>query len=907
MHLKKLQILILLLLPSIIFAQSPLPIIKNYLERNASQFNINMNDVEELRIDSYHYAKSTNTQNVYVVQQFNNMDVFNAVGMFAIRDNEVVYAKPSFQQELRKRAKNSSASISPLDAIRMAASQLGLDSPSDVRVIDQENNHSFTFSKGNLSHDPIPVKLVWQTPDVNENYNTSGELKLAWDLSIHAMDGLHWWSVRVDAQTGKTISQYNWMLSCNFEGHDHGILTAHNAPSTFHLGGSKNSAYVFANSQVSGEGEDDEEGDEDEEEGDEEENENNILPNSYRVYAMPVESPNHGERTLVTNPADEDASPFGWHDTDGVEGPEFTITRGNNVWAQEDRAGNNGVGHAPDGGEDLIFDYPLAFDAPPAVYEDAAITNLFYWNNKVHNVWHHYGFDEASGNFQQTNYTGEGAGGDFVFADAQDGSGINNANFGTPPDGNNPRMQMFLWNTAGAPNPPLFINEPASLEGEYAAILAGFGPFLTTEPITADLVLVEDDLAGVPPYEACGEITNPEDIEGKIAVIMRGNCPFVDKVFAAQEAGAIAVIMVNNVPGQPITMGGTNANISIPSLMVTLANGNLMIDALEDEETVNMTIVDNGPFLIDGDYDNGIIAHEYGHGISTRLTGGRFQANCLFNAEQMGEGWSDYIGLVMTMTEDDVATQGRGYGTFAVNQPITGNGIRPTPYSTDTSVSPFTYNVTNNPNLTVPHGIGYVWATMLWDLTWALIDEYGFDPDLYNGTGGNNIAMQLVTDGLKLQNCSPGFVDGRDAILAADELANNGENLCLIWEVFAARGLGWSADQGSAFERNDQVEAFNMPPASELDCTTFSTIGFDESQLKIWPNPATNNLNIQLNMLTAQDAFIELYDINGRRIIQQKMNTNTSHLMDVSAYQKGIYLLKVTTSEGSYTEKLIIQ
>lgn len=889
MNFRKLQLLFFLLLPSLFYAQNFIPNIQTYIERNASELGINITDTEELRIDSYHYSKSTNTHNVYVIQQYKNLDVFNAVGMFAIRNNEVVYAKPTFQQDLRKRAKNNTASLSPLDAIAVAASQLGLGAVSDLRVTHQENNHTFTFSKGSISHDPIPVKLVWQTPNFTEDFDLMGELKLAWDLSIHALDGQHWWSVRIDAETGDLISKHNWMLSCTFEGHNHSGIVNHEAPSTFHLGGIKKSAYVYTHSILT------------------EDDENETPANSYRVYPMPVESPNHGDRQLVTNPANEDASPFGWHDTDGEDGAEFTITRGNNVWAKEDRAGNNGVGYAPDGGEDLIFDYPLAFDAPPAVYEDAAITNLFYWNNKIHDVWYQYGFDEASGNFQQTNYSDEGAGGDFVFADAQDGSGINNANFGTPPDGNNPRMQMFLWNTAGQANPPLFINEPALLEGEYAAILAGFGAIITTEPITADLVLVEDDVAGVPPYEACGVITNEDDIDGKIAVVLRGNCPFVDKVFAAQEAGAIAVIVVNNVASEPITMGGSNSNITIPSLMISLANGNLIIEALEDGVTVNMSIVNNGPFLIDGDYDNGIIAHEYGHGISTRLTGGRFQTNCLFNAEQMGEGWSDYIGLVMTMTEDDVDTQGRGYGTFAVNQPTNGNGIRPTPYSTDTSISPFTYNVTNNPNLTVPHGIGYVWATMLWDLTWALIDVYGFDPDLYNGTGGNNIAMQLVTDGLKLQNCSPGFVDGRDAILAADELANDGENSCLIWEVFAARGLGWDADQGSAFERNDQVEAFNMPPTFALDCTTFSSLDFNKNQLKIWPNPAKNRVNIQLDVLSAQDATIELFDINGRRLMQQKMNTSTAHSLDVSAYQKGIYLLKITTSEGSFTEKLMVQ
>ena len=59
-----------------------------------------------------------------------------------------------------------------------------------------------------------------------------------------------------------------------------------------------------------------------------------------------------------------------------------------------------------------------------------------------------YGFDEPSGNFQQYNFGRGGLGGDAVIANAQDGSGFNNANFMTPPDGQNGRMRMYLWSTA---------------------------------------------------------------------------------------------------------------------------------------------------------------------------------------------------------------------------------------------------------------------------------------------------------------------------------------------------------------------------------------------------------------------------------------------------------------------------
>ncbi len=147
----------------------------------------------------------------------------------------------------------------------------------------------------------------------------------------------------------------------------------------------------------------------------------------------------------MTDPHDPAASPYGWHDTNGVAGAEYTDTRGNNVFAQEDADANNTGGFRPDGTAALNFDFPLDLTQAPSVYRSAAITNLFYVNNLCHDIHYQYGFTEAAGNFQVRNYTGLGLGNDAVQADAQDGSGTNNANFATPPDGTSPRMQMFLF------------------------------------------------------------------------------------------------------------------------------------------------------------------------------------------------------------------------------------------------------------------------------------------------------------------------------------------------------------------------------------------------------------------------------------------------------------------------------
>ena len=91
--------------------------------------------------------------------------------------------------------------------------------------------------------------------------------------------------------------------------------------------------------------------------------------------------------------------------------------------------------------------------------------------------------------------------------------------------------------------------------------------------------------------------------------------------------------------------------------------------------------------------------------------------------------------------------------------------------------------------------------------------KHGFNPNVYgaSSTGGNNLAIQLVLDGMKLQPCSPGFVDGRNAILLADQLLTDGANQCEIWQGFAKRGLGLSANQGSSNSTTDGTESFALP------------------------------------------------------------------------------------------------
>ena len=169
---------------------------------------------------------------------------------------------------------------------------------------------------------------------------------------------------------------------------------------------------------------------------------------------------------------------------------------------------------------------------------------------------------------------------------------------------------------------------------------------------------------------------------------------------------------------------------------------------------------------------------------------------------------------MLTMPNGTEPAGGRGMGTYVEGQPTTGPGIRNQKYSTSTSVNTETYDTIKTAG-GEPHNIGEVWAEMLWEVTYAMIGKYGFDADLINGTAGNERTLQLVMDGLKLQPCSPGFVDARDAILSADQADYSGADTCLIWKAFAKRGLGFSASQGSSNSSSDGTQAFDVPPACQ--------------------------------------------------------------------------------------------
>lgn len=766
-----------------------------YVQTHRQQLGLTGADTAEMAVSSISTSKQTGVTHVYLQQQYRGVAVWNGMMTVSVHaDGSVLSANSHFYAGIAAAAHGQGVKKTAIEAALAAARRLNLKPSGTIHELERQPGaaRATKLAHGGIADRAIEAQLVW--------FPMESKVRLAWSIEIEEVGGTHVWNSLVDAETGEPLAQFDLV--------DHDSAEATAAAVSRPLAAPMAPLPAFPATDGA----------------------------TYRVFPLPLESPSDGGRSLVSNAANPAASPFGWQDTDGASGAEYTVTRGNNVHAYADRDNNNtpDPGSDPDGGASLVFDFPLDLGARPLDSQPAMVTNLFYWNNIMHDVTYGYGFDEAAGNFQQTNYTGAVGGADYVRAEAQDGSGRNNANFSTPRQNAaepRPRMQMFEWRSS-APN-PITINS-GSLSGVFYGPMGGFGESLvTTGPITGDIAYVG---RGCDPAYQSGQpldayLDNPA---GKIAMIDRGSCTFTAKVKKAQDLGALAVIMVNNIAGPPISMGGADPTISIVSVMISLDDGN----SFKANLPLNVTIADGtgGEPDRDSDIDAGVISHEYGHGISNRLTGGPNVVTCLQNAEQMGEGWSDFFALVLTTSPSDTKTTARGVGTYVSFQPPDGLGIRPTPYSTDMTVDPATYaSVADVVNISQPHGIGYVWNSMLWEVYWNLVDRYGYNANVYGSwnTGGNNRTIQLVMDGMKYQVCSPGFVDGRNAILQADTVLTGGTNKCEIWRGFAKRGLGASASQGSSNNRSDGIQAFDLPAA----CTAASFAGF---RPPINPAPSTN-------------------------------------------------------------------
>ncbi|WP_338865842.1 myxosortase-dependent M36 family metallopeptidase [Myxococcus stipitatus] len=519
------------------------------------------------------------------------------------------------------------------------------------------------------------------------------------------------------------------------------------------------------------------------------------------------------ERNLVTL----DNAPFSrndpWLPVDAKE------SVGNNVDAYADVSSPDGFSEgdlraalsAP-----ATFDYPHSFNLLP--YEtpqqiQAAVTQLFYVNNWLHDAYYDAGFNEAAGNAQHDNYGRGGLGGDSIKAEAQDFGGVNNANMSTPADGARPRMQMFIFPGRSARR-AVEVTAPESIAGPYTFVSSQFGPRVFAASGRVVQGLDAENADGPTAMDGCTALTNAAEVKGNIALLDRGTCSFHRKAITAQAAGAIGVIIANtDGVAMPEGMGVENGLSPSRIGAVLIPKGDA--DRIRGKLTggVQVSMIQRPEGDLDGTIDTSIVAHEWGHYISNRLVhdGAGLGTN---QARSMGEGWADFHALLLTVREEDaqVASNANWTGVFPVGDFATRNmsedaayfGIRRVPYSVDFRKNPLTFKHISN-GVRLPSGVPYafgadgssnaeyhnageVWATMLWECYVGLLRD---SSRLSFNEVQRRMKAYLVT-AYTLTPASPTFLEARDALLAA-AYAGDPADYQIFAEAFARRGAGVGA------------------------------------------------------------------------------------------------------------------
>ena len=340
----------------------------------------------------------------------------------------------------------------------------------------------------------------------------------------------------------------------------------------------------------------------------------------------------------------------------------------------------------------------------------------------------------------------------------------------------------------------------------------------------------------------------------------------------------------------------------------------------DGESGICFMFVFNGPNPSrDGSLDQEVVCHELTHGLSNRLLGGGPGISQL-QTSGMGEGWSDFYALCLLSEPTDdpngVYATG-GYASYRLaGLDYTENyyfGIRRYPYTTDMSKNPLTFKdidpVKADPHFTVPvnplvggtdpsevHNQGEVWCMTLREVWANLVSKWGWEI-------GNQLAMQLVTDGLRLAPANATFLEARDGILQADLVDNGGENYVEIWSGFAKRGMGYSAACPSSDTTLGVVEAFDLPP----------DIGTPDGILEVRITPAsgevllagdTNSIFLRVSdALGVTNATITATLSTGESLVFQNDGIDPDQLANNSVYSAALI---VPTNLGSITLTAII-
>jgi hypothetical protein len=380
-------------------AADPYAPIKSFLNEHSALFGHDARVLAEARIKRDYVTSHNGLHTVVWEQTLDDVPVFDAVLAGHItRNGELVSLSSLFVPNAAGAANAgtpnrasliSSPTISAEESVVRAAANLGveLEAGSVIALGPAEGSVKHQRFRSGLLRGEAVTGLVWLPMSQNS-------MRLCWHVILTSRASGEMYSVLVDAETGEIL-----VRRC---------LTNYLTDASYNVFTQESPAPMLPGLQT---------------------------PGTSQAAVV--------QRQLVTLSAlDTNASPNGWINDGDTE------TKGNNVDAHTDLNADDVADLPRPSSTNRVFDFQIDLTKQPITYANASVVQLFYWCNWYHDKLYDLGFTEAAGNFQNDNFGRGGVGGDAVQADAQDGSGTDNANFSTPPDGQPGRMQMYVFTDA---------------------------------------------------------------------------------------------------------------------------------------------------------------------------------------------------------------------------------------------------------------------------------------------------------------------------------------------------------------------------------------------------------------------------------------------------------------------------
>ena len=375
---------------------------RRFLSERSDLFRLDQNEVDDLKLTRRHRSAHNGVTHLSLQQQVNGIEVFQGeMSLHLDRQGAVIAADGELIPAAAGKALSARPALSAAAALQLAARDAGVEivSLTASRLQADRADAAQTFERSAGFDRDVEARLVYFPV-------SSDQLRLGWQFVLWMKDAPDVYLSVIDAERGSLLYRYN--------------LTAYD--------------------------------------------ENPLKPHGP-VFTGESPRPNLPRRAALPSVAGRTDLPFHAAPFNGL--PTFSAGDVHFDWwggLPADNLTSNNASVALDPDADNLPDAPLLkavdgnftfpLDLTKSADDDdnqrAAQVNLFYWINRYHDILYSFGFTETAGNFQVRNFNRGGMEGDAIAGDVQDGSGTNNANFTTPPDGGAGRVQMYLWSG----NPP---------------------------------------------------------------------------------------------------------------------------------------------------------------------------------------------------------------------------------------------------------------------------------------------------------------------------------------------------------------------------------------------------------------------------------------------------------------------